>query len=879
MHLLGWLVFYLVTSAISYAVKRYIASRQKGLNEAPQNLPPVAAGTPIPVLYGTQRLRPIPVWDGGEKLTPIKKQGQEIAKNHLERYQGLLCWDEASVVNMVFGDNPRLTTTRLKPTYFVDGADRPVFSMTDFLDIFHGGYGLIEIWAPDIFGEFDGCGGHIYIHTGSGQGVPDPIIESVVGAGNVPDYRDMMYVVFDYFRMGMDRSRPIDFVLTRYGGTVPRTIDADAAAVAQGWRPWNHQDARIPDVIRDLMIDDRYGLGFDPTEIDHGNFDDVARLTDGGFGHGSIEVTGVSIALAGNQNEAKATIDECLRVLNAILVRDPESNKYQLKMIRDEAPTPEAFAALRSFDHKQIRKCKVTTREWSETINEVTIEWTNPAKMYEMDLVVVRNDASIAAIGYRPQKMSFRSVTDYDLAVRIGIRELKAGSLRIERQTLKMTREAADLVQGDVFRATYNKCGYQDRVLRVLAVNLGSAWSGEVTVETIDDVFSHDGGGIRVLEPGTSRPQPRMPTITETSKEIVGVGVGRGHVTLLDEEHRVYEIAYRARSGANQDFSDWVVLDTATPNTGAAGFPFIDPVTDQDFNGERTFDVPLSYDGPAEIEYRYKYIGYGTVAAPFDDSGELTGTFEFSALAALPQIKWAPKLDPTNGKISVEFYGLNVPVYSPTVITGYYLKRFEVWKDNESTHASFDIEEGHTVPPALDGPPWITPWLDSEIAGFIPQGTSSIIHIAVVALRTVSGDEVTFYDDTAVYRSPAQQSGLAFQIDGGGTEVAPGGKCSFPFSFAAQLTGWRVTSEVAATMHFDIWKNNSNSALPDVSDSLGLSFGSGTDRQVTEGVFGTPIDVNIGDNVTVAVLDNNNSLNVTVTLFMIVKPVSGDPTL
>lgn len=549
MHLLGWLIFYIVTSAISYAVKRYIKSRQKGINEAPQELPPVATGTPIPVLYGTQRLRAIPVWDGGEKLIPIKKQGSEIAKNHLERYQGVLGWGEIGVWGMMFGDNPKLTTTRLKPTYFVDGADHPVFSQTEYLDIFHAGFGLIEVFAPDIFGEFDGCGGQIYIHSGSGQGLPDPIIEGVEGVGKVPAYPDITYVVFDYFRMGMDRSRSVDFLCTRAGGlttpgmsytqTASRTIDADAAAVAMGWRPWTQTDLTVPAVILDIMANPLYMLGYDITEIDLVNFADVSRITSGLPFTGSIERTGVSFGLSGSQTDAKASIDECLRVLNAILIRHPQTNKYQLKLIRDEAPTPEAFLLLRSFSHKQIRSCKVTTKEWSETVNEVIIEWSNPAKMYELDTVVVRNDASIAAIGYRPQKMSFRSVTDYELAVRIGIRELKAGSLRLERQTLKMTREAWDLERGDVFRATYKKCGYQDRLLRVLAVNLGSAWSGEITVETIDDVFSHDGSVIRVVTPPPPHrfPYAKMPEVTA----VVSMDEDEGFVvlTVSDPDSRI----------------------------------------------------------------------------------------------------------------------------------------------------------------------------------------------------------------------------------------------------------------------------------------------------------------------------------------------------
>ncbi len=699
MHLLGWLIFYLVTSALSYAVKRYIASRQKGLNEEPQSLPPVATGTPIPVLYGTQLLSPIPVWDGGEKLIPIKKQGQEIAKNHLERFQGILGWGEIGIKGMMFGDNFRLTTTRLHPTYEVDGVDQPVFSQTDYIDIFHAGFGLIQVFAPDIFAEFDGVGGNIYVHTGSGQNTPDVIVEGVEGAGNVPAYQDITNVLFDYFRMGMDRSRSINFHCGRSlgFGTVARTIDADAAAVAQGWRSWVQQDLTIPSIIMDLMTNINYGLQIDLTEIDLQQFNDIDRYTCGNSIFGGVENTGVSFALSGSQTDAKSAIDECLRVLNGILIRHPETNKYQIKLIRDEAPTPEAFALIRSFTNKQIRSCKVSTKEWSETINEVTIEWSNPAKMYALDTVVVRNDASISEIGYKPQKMSFRSVTDPDLAARIGIRELKAGSLRVERQTLKMTREAWDLERGDVFRCTYNKVGYSDRLLRVLSVSLGSAWSGEVTVETIDDIFSHDGERIRVVDPlpDTRFPYAKMPEVTaEISQDATD-----GHVTLtvFDPDSRIVSpgVEYQTEVGGSAP-SSWTTL------TGG---------------GPYALTVARSMEDVSYIRWRYTWL---------DENGDtqLSDVREaaFSILKLIPTRTLTPQWTITEGGTIVVPPGdkCYVPIDFSGSMTKWKVQgtpastsRFDLWRNNgghalptvaDSLGLSFgptahEIEEGVFSPP------------------------------------------------------------------------------------------------------------------------------------------------------------------------------------
>lgn len=576
MSFLAALLVFVGTTILSWAYQRFIAKKPK-LDPQPWIAPDVPSGTPIPMLIGTQRVRPICVCYLGDETHDIVGGGsfvtgtQVIGQNHYVTYQGLLCWGMISrYVNLVINDSllvTRLAAKREPTSVDVDGrvsytTRQPIVANHDTggigLLIFAGGKVTFTVYLPDIFQKFDGIGGEFTLYYGTGQTGADPVLETAKGAGNVPDYRELCYVVFNRFRMGMDPSRPIDFVLEKgisepdYGDsfTPYRTMDAALlAGVANGWRTWQVRDVTIPCAIYGLAKSRRWSIGIDPDEIDKTQFQGVDGQTNGG--QFADETTGVS-AIITSQKQAKALLDEWLQVLNAVVVRHPETNKYQIKRIRNETPDQAAIDALRTFDESHIRSCKVTQRSWAETYNELVVTFSNPELLYQADTVVARNDASIALTGgVRSLTLSLMSVTDPLLAQRIALRELRASSTPLEKQTLVLTRAAWDLTPGDVFKVNYASVGYDNRVLRCLSTSLGRPWSNEVTVEAIDDVYAHE------EPPLTIAPRDPLPVspggITEPAISFtVDYAASQATITLTveDPDGRVQSIAYAVAVGA-----------------------------------------------------------------------------------------------------------------------------------------------------------------------------------------------------------------------------------------------------------------------------------------------------------------------------------------
>jgi hypothetical protein len=659
-----FVALYLITALAGNILARLRRSSQA--DATPWEVPPVASGTPVPFGFGTFRCRPIVVDYLGEELHAIKDGRTEIGKNHYVSYMGLLCWGMiGGLANVILNENRYISRENARLDSDGDSIffrDPMVSAPPGPIILFDHGLIKYSVYLPDIFQKFDGIGGDFYLYRGTGERGPDPILEAKYGAGNVSAYKDYAYVVFDKFRMGMDPARPIDLVLWRAVGTehnsglgVDRTIDGTPRAILNGWRSWTMTDVTVPSVLLELFRDRRWGLGIDESEIDHASFDDAAFWTTNQTWApqkgGIIGVSGIIASPA----DARELLDQCLRAANANLVRGPQTNLYQLKLIRNETPTPEAEAALPTYDTRHIKRCKVSLRTWAETFNEITVEFTNPVKLFNIDTVTVRNDASIAAIGRRPKTLNFKYITDPKTALSIALRECRSTSTPLELQELEMTREGFDLERGDVFRITFPSEGYENRVVRALSVNLGTPRAGRIIVQAIDDIFAQEEVALTVVASAGETRSIIPPQVIDASTSLVNPTLGRLALTILDPEQRIYEIAYRTKVG-DGDVSDWTIVETATADT-ADPFPFNNPVTDGDFSGILTIDVPIEFAGPSTIEYRIRYVNAGATAAdPTLGFGVLDDVVEFPARPSGPTSQTLTNANPivwdVTGKIN-----------------------------------------------------------------------------------------------------------------------------------------------------------------------------------------------------------------------------------
>jgi hypothetical protein len=666
----------LASRAINAAIQALKATRPSP--PSPFQNPLVPAGTPIPVVYGTRRVSPITTWFFGAKLAetnilqskvagfPVYKT---IAFNFKVTCQQILGWGEVdSIANMMFGERS-LADQPLSQQY--DRGDGIVVTFptlagggftgphVDSITVYGGGRSTDSmIFLPNIFGgrgrgggftaiggdANEPLGGHIRFYTGSMQTGPDEVMQAKIGPANVPSYADLCFVVLDDVNVGEASVPPsIDWIFYREpriqipGGAGTMVVNSRLIhGLAWDWRA---QECSPAAIIYDLLRNPLYGLG-EPEYLIAGAGAGVSNGLSGTFEdaqRGLVnEGLGVSLVFSGDRAQAQSVIDELLRTVDAVLNRDPVTFQRKLKLIRNEAPDDASFAALRSLGDHEIQSLSPWTRtEWSETFNVVTVEYSDAATFYQKNTVTLKNDANIAMTGgERPMTVQYMAVTDRAVALKLCARDLKAVSLRLWKGQAKVTRAGWDFERGDVFKLSYSKYGVTDLQTRVMAVDLGDDVAGTITVDLVEDVFHYED----VFHPSATPTDPSSatsiirPSIISTSQTRTA-GVGSLTFTILDQQHRITEVAYRTQV-ADGAPSSWNVVATASANTSDLTFPFNDHVTDGDMNGDVVATVPLSGSGPSMIEVRLTYIGYATVAAPTSDMQVIDQAFTFDVSPA-----------------------------------------------------------------------------------------------------------------------------------------------------------------------------------------------------------------------------------------------------
>jgi Putative phage tail protein len=791
--ILGFILLF--SGLATRAISQYLASLQRPQPPAPFVPPNVPTGLVIPVLYGTQRLPGITTWFGQSKLNEVDDVqtflGFTIGKKFIDyewtvTCQQLYCWGPVTVSNMVFAGaipfsdlpltqqlaDPVAGSVVSLPAYSGDGSGGiPFGGMISGLDV--------GIMLPSIYGGIGRGGGfmaagvpgsRLRFYNGALNTVADSVIEGFLGAGNVPAYGDFATMVFDNVNVGESSFPPqVDLIL--YGAPKAEnlpdgfgSVEVNSRTIAGASFNWVASDLSAAAIIYDLLVDQRYGKGEARAGI-RGSGIGVSDGTSGSFEDANRalgnEGLGISLVFTGDNSttDVQSTIDTILAHIDGVLRRNPVTQQRELKLIRDEASTDLALAAVRGFDEKSIQSIDQWGRpDWEDTINAVTVTFSNAEKLYQQDTVTLRNPANYAMTGsWRTTQTQYLGFTDKAVALRAAARDLKKLSMRLWRGTVKLDRSAWDVREGDVITLTYAPRKLNRFLVRVLTVDLGEETNGVITLGVMQDAFSLDDVAF-TREPGvvplgfpTITP-PRVVSVAQTIVTVSGQPTGQATIVLFDPENRTYEIAYRVSVGGATP-SSWTVAATATPNTSDPLFPYHAPVCTPDLSGTQVFQVPLTYKGQSSIEYRITAIGYGTIASPDDANIVIDASVTFAALTTPSALKplWFYTLQ-SDGTISVTVNGIEQLTFGDTSLR---VRSFDVSLHSDfSVFYNFDVTAGFILPADWLTPPWTTPNLGSVIGGPLFPGDSKVLYLRVNAEEfdpaTSLYDPVTITDQVTV---------------------------------------------------------------------------------------------------------------------------------
>lgn len=124
-----------------------------------------------------------------------------------------------------------------------------------------------------------------------------------------------------------------------------------------------------------------------------------------------------------------------------------------------------------------------------ESMGKLTVTYRD-ALTGEDGSVTLHSLAAIRSIGAAiPQTRSYPGLPTKALAARIGKRDLTAGSSRLARVQLTLTRDAYGLLPGDVIAFSWPPLGIVNMPLRVGRINYGNITDGKIQLEALEDVF------------------------------------------------------------------------------------------------------------------------------------------------------------------------------------------------------------------------------------------------------------------------------------------------------------------------------------------------------------------------------------------------------
>lgn len=388
------------------------------------------------------------------------------------------------------------------------------------------GIQTIDVYQPELFGgptKEGGADGCVYILPGEqSQVLPDPLAARLVAGAtgaDLPAFRRKCTVFFvgakdlqgSTSEVGESQITGTLFYRQYYLSLLSTRPRALASQAAFAWshnnpylKPVEVQVERIPKVlsptyakienandpdaivydanpahiIYECLTDKDWGMGASPLLFDAASFEAAAAtLFNEGFGL-SFEWT--------RQSTIKAFIDQVIDHIQAVLFLHPQTGLWTLKLLRDDYDAD----ALPSFDESNSRIESYSERLIGETINELTVKYTDFVNE-KNDGVTIQDLGNIIAQGdVVSDTREYPGITKRDLAASVCARDLRSASAPLKSATVMLNRSGWDIVPGAVIKLSSVEHGFSNVIFRVLDINYGSVGNREIRVNLIEDVFA-----------------------------------------------------------------------------------------------------------------------------------------------------------------------------------------------------------------------------------------------------------------------------------------------------------------------------------------------------------------------------------------------------
>jgi hypothetical protein len=469
----------LISAGVQYYVARKKANELDSAN-APTageiRFPQVTASSPIPVLFGTRRMSgPNVVWYGDTTIIQRSDGGREDEKRGIFRFHGNAC--------MVFCRGPIDSVERIiVGDITADDTPRNLLS----------GPVLITIDKGSLFGgsrNEGGLIGDVMLYPGRQNQEIDPYLDFAIRGDSDTDITPAHRGVFSV-RLG---KYPFAFgvVSSFYHGTTPVikpwAIEAKRIATRGfGDAQWYLDKAGIDGdmnpahILRELIVDEAWGLGRPAEEVDDDAFTAVAD---------ALFVEGLGLSFLWTQDTSVFDfIREVDRHADTMTFINPFTGKWTCRLIRDDYD----LSTIPALGPDQVMEISAFSRpSVEELVTMVTVIYRERVLDREEN-AVAHDTAGVIRRGEIVHSVSFPGASRASVANRLAQRELSQLSLPRASVELVVHENAAEtMLPGDVFNLAWPDYGIERITLRVININWGSPTAGAVAIQCVEDAFAY----------------------------------------------------------------------------------------------------------------------------------------------------------------------------------------------------------------------------------------------------------------------------------------------------------------------------------------------------------------------------------------------------
>lgn len=174
--------------------------------------------------------------------------------------------------------------------------------------------------------------------------------------------------------------------------------------------------------------------------------------------------------------------------IRAMIFPDPETGLISIRLIRGDYD--EESLDILTPDNSDL--VDTTTRDATEVVNEIVVEWTNPATE-EIESVYAQDLASIADLGDLVSETHVYSFfRRQDLADAAASRDVLGKTAPLKSATVEMPPNARRYRPGEVVRVQHPAEGLADVTCRVMRVEIGKPAGRGMTLILLEDVFAEE---------------------------------------------------------------------------------------------------------------------------------------------------------------------------------------------------------------------------------------------------------------------------------------------------------------------------------------------------------------------------------------------------